>query len=169
MKHILIIFLLTAITLSNLGGEYIYSPGEKEAMVGEYLRQSRAEYIRSQDFSPQLMVEYMELIGLCHADVVYRQAVLETGWFTHPRCTVYNNYFGMRRARVRKHCQAGVWKGHATYEHWTLSVDDYKLWQEYWEGEDMDMTDYYAFLREVGYATARNYTRTLRKINNLTT
>ena len=75
----------------------------------------------------------------------------------------------MKEAKVREHCQSGVWKNHATYEHWTLSVDDYKLWQEYWESEDMDMTDYYTFLREVGYATARNYTRTLRKINNLTT
>ena len=164
MKHILIIFLLSAITLSNLGGGHETSREELEAMVEDMIRQSRAEYIRSQDFTPELFKKYLELVGLRHPEVVYKQAVLETGWFTHIRCTQYNNYFGMKKARVREHCQLGVWKKHATYEHWTLSIDDYKLWQDYWEGEQYDQINYYSFLSNVGYATARNYTKILKRI-----
>lgn len=164
MKKYIIFLLLSTITLSNLGGEHYLSPKEKRDITQALIRQSRAEYIRSQDFSQQLFREYLELIGLKHPEVVYQQAVLETGWFTHQRCTIYNNYFGMKKARVREHCQAGVWKKHATYRHWTLSVDDYKLWQDYWEGEAYDQTNYYSFLSNVGYATAANYVRILKRI-----
>ena len=163
-KTLTILILLLTIFVSNVGGVLQFSEAEMQEMVQDMMAKLRVEDIRASEFSPQLLLEYMELRGIKHPEVVYKQAVLETGWFKHIRCTEYNNYFGMKKAKVREHCQLGVWKKHATYEHWTLSVDDYKYWQEYWEGEGYSQRNYYSFLSEVGYATAKNYTRTLKQI-----
>jgi len=117
----------------------------------------------SEPFSRELFYE-----ALCcyvkNPDIVYRQALLETGWFTHPRFTVYHNTLGMKKARYRKHVQSGVWKKHATYDHWLDSVKDYALWQEYWDSLGYNMNNYYDFLEHVGYATADHYVKTLKKL-----
>ncbi len=164
MKKIITLLLLFTITLANLGGGYELTEREKRVQRQALIHWSRVENIRQSEFTPELLQEYLQLSGLRSPEVVYQQAVLETGWFTHIRCTEYNNYFGMKEAKVREHCQSGVWKKHAIYRHWTFSVDDYKLWQEYWEDEAYDQTNYYSFLGNVGYAVAKDYVRTLKQI-----
>ena len=165
-KTIITLLLFLTVFISNLGGVHLFSEAEKEHMVRGMEQKIRIDDIRGSEFSPQLLLEYLSLTGVLNPEVAYSQAVLETGWFKHIRATDYNNYFGMKEAKTRDHTQLGVWKNHATYEHWTLSADDYKLWQEYWCGEGFDQTDYLQFLNNVGYATAINYTKVLRKIIN---
>ena len=119
--------------------------------------------IDTSDFSPELFFEAL-YVYVDNPEIVYRQAVLETGWFTHPRFTVYNNSIGMKPAKSREHLQSGVWKGHATYTHWSNSIKDYALWQEYWKSKGYNMGDYYGFLRDLPYATADRYIETLKLI-----
>jgi len=164
MKRIMVLTFLLLITLTNPGGVYYQSQADKERNFAEGIMRIRVAEIQGSSFSPGLLWEYLQLTGIEHPDVVYLQAILETGWFKSGSFVNYNNLFGMKVPRIRDGVVTGTGLGHASYDHWTSSVDDYKLWQQYWKGKGFNQTDYYRFLNEVGYATARNYTKTLKKI-----
>ena len=87
--------------------------------------------------------------GVPHAEIVLAQARLETGNFTSRRCKVDHNLFGMKKR-----------KRYAKYRHWKESVKDYKerISSRYTGG------NYYAFLKRIGYAEEREYTKKLQKI-----
>lgn len=157
---------LSMVILLNLGSEYVLPREDTDRFVRELMIQTRIVEIRSMEFSPDLFYEYMNLIGIKFPEVVYCQALLETGWFTHIRCTKYNNYIGMKKARYRERCQDGEWLNHAIYNHWTRSLDDYKLWQDYWIQLGFQLGNYYSFLNDVKYAEAKKYTNILRKIES---
>lgn len=84
--------------------------------------------------------------------VVLRQIIWETGWLKCESCSLdYNNLCGMG------------WNGNTyhKYNHWTESVQAYKVWQlkYYKEG------DYYEFLEDIGYAEDSNYINKLKSID----
>lgn len=85
-------------------------------------------------------------------DIVYAQAILETGWFKSKGCTIDNNLFGLRHS-----------KGYYKYNHWSESVLAYKekIQSRYKEGED-----YYKFLVRINYAEDPEYVNKLRQIVN---
>lgn len=85
-----------------------------------------------------------------YPDIVYAQAVLETGNFKAGIFTRKQNLFGLRGK-----------KGYYSFKHWSESVKMYKekIQSRYWEGED-----YYYFLRRIHYATNPNYTKSLKKL-----
>ena len=69
--------------------------------------------------------------NIAHPDIVYRQAVLESGNFTSDIFRENNNIFGMRMAFSRPNVQTGGNRGFAVYENWKDSLYDYALWQVY--------------------------------------
>jgi len=104
---------------------------------------------------------YKEIIkqGIKHPDIVMAQARLETGNFTSGICKRNNNLFGMKLPKQRRTTAIGESKGHARYNNWKKSVEDYKIWQDtfYKEG------DYYIFLESHGYATSNTYISKLKQ------
>jgi len=58
------------------------------------------------------------------------------------------------------------WHRVAHYNHWYDAVLDYKLYQEYYDSLGYDMSNYYSFMRKVGYSTSKQYTKSLEKIVN---
>lgn len=128
--------------------------------------QTRKEYIRSQDFSYDLFVDYMRLSSIRNRDIVISQAILETSWFQSNIFKENNNLFGMKRPRVRETTVVGVNRGHAVYDHWTHSVDDYKLWYDFMT-RNREYDNYYLFLIAMGYAEDRYYIPKLRIIHNI--
>lgn len=92
----------------------------------------------------------MDEYGIHHKDIVYAQAVLETGHFKAPIFTKRNNLFGLKGK-----------KGYYSFKHWSESVKMYKekIQSRYREGED-----YYHFLKRIHYATNPNYTKSLKKL-----
>lgn len=75
---------------------------------------------------------YHEIIksNILYPDVVFAQALLESGNLTSNVYKVENNLFGMKFPRKRKTTSSKKGEtGYANYEHWTESVYDYKLWQ----------------------------------------
>lgn len=84
-----------------------------------------------------------------HSDIVYAQAVWETGHFKSKLCRKYNNLFGIRGKKGYKH-----------YNNWIESVQDYKkrISSRYKKG------DYYLFLQKIGYASDKNYIKHLKKV-----
>lgn len=83
-----------------------------------------------------------------HPEIVYAQALIETGNFTAKNCMRKNNLFGLMQGRKLR-----------TFDHWSESVVYYKekIQGRYKGG------DYYTFLRKIRYAASSTYTRALKK------
>jgi hypothetical protein len=70
--------------------------------------------------------------GIKFPEFVFAQAVLESGHFTSNLFKLNNNLFGMRIPTKRETVAVGRSKsGYAIYDHWTQSVNDYMLFQNY--------------------------------------
>ena len=84
-----------------------------------------------------------------HPEIVYAQAILETGHFSSKGCTHKNNLFGLMKGRSLR-----------SFDHWTESVIFYKerIQNRYKGG------DYYSFLKRIKYAEDRRYNERIRKI-----
>ena len=87
-------------------------------------------------------------------DIVYAQAVLETGHFKSKGCTVHNNLFGLYNSKAGRYYR---------FDHWTDGVIAYKEWIQ---GKYKHPEDYYYFLQRIGYAGDPEYTNKLKKIVN---
>ena len=89
-----------------------------------------------------------------HEDIVYAQAILETGHFKSRVCLEYNNLFGLYNSRKKQYYR---------FNHWSESVMAYKNWiqRRYKPSED-----YYIFLDRIKYAESVEYIPLLKKIVN---
>lgn len=96
--------------------------------------------------------EALKFYDIKCADIVYAQAILETGHFKSQGCLRDNNLFGLYNSRSKKYHK---------FNHWTVSVIKYKEWiqRRYKPPED-----YYHFLQRIGYAEDPQYINKLRKI-----
>jgi uncharacterized FlgJ-related protein len=120
--------------------------------------------LEQSEFTYDNLVRYLTLTNVESKEIVLRQSILETGWFKSSLFKKGNNLFGMRVPKVRETASNGSYFGHARYDHWTDSVKDIILWQEYYKNKGKSFENYYKFLEEVNYATASNYINTLKKI-----
>lgn len=96
--------------------------------------------------------EALEFYGVQHSDIVYAQAVLETGHFKSVGCLRHNNLFGLYNSKAKRYCR---------FNHWTESVIAYKEWiqRRYKPPED-----YYKFLSRIHYAEDPTYISKLKQI-----
>lgn len=127
----------------------------------------RAFYYRvyNEPFSEQLLKECIYYEKILHSEIVLKQSQLETGYYTSELFLQANNCFGMRLARVRETTAIGEFNYHAKYSHWSESVKDYKLFQDYYESRGYNIeTEYLTFLYYIRYATDYYY---IAKLNNL--
>jgi hypothetical protein len=109
-------------------------------------------------FNTELLKECLYYEKIQHPEIVLIQSEIETGHYTSDIFLMANNLFGMRFARVRETTAIGEYSYHAKYSHWTESVKDYKLWQDYYESRGYRINDeYLAFLQYIRYATDRRY------------
>lgn len=70
--------------------------------------------------------------GIKFPDVVFAQAMIESGDLTSRLFKSANNMFGMKFPGSRKTTAIGKTKGgYSKYEHWNFGVYDYFLWQDY--------------------------------------
>lgn len=96
--------------------------------------------------------EALVFYDIHHPDIVYAQAILETGHFQSQGCLRDNNLFGLYNSRSKRYHR---------FNHWTVSVIKYKEWiQKRYKPPE----DYYHFLQRIGYAEDPQYINKLRKI-----
>lgn len=96
--------------------------------------------------------EALSYYGLEHKDIVYAQAVLETGHFKSKACLKYNNLFGLYDSKNHRYY---------TFDHWAESVVAYLDYVQY---RYKPPNDYYKFLSDIGYAKDPNYINKLKGI-----
>lgn len=100
------------------------------------------------------LIEALDYYGIQYPEIVYAQALLETGYFKSKLCTQYNNLFGLYNSRTRSYYR---------FDNWWDSVIAYRDFVQYkYKGN----TDYYAFLVNLPYATDPNYIRKIKQLEH---
>ena len=119
------------------------------------------------EFNQRNLMAYIKLKNIKHPEIVYAQAVLETGNFTSKIFLHNNNLFGMkyvRTDRFRKTTAIKSHKNHALYNNWKSSVDDYLLWQQMFKLTPTETKEDYFTLLSKKYSTSKKYIQTLKLI-----
>lgn len=143
---IILIMLLTAVT--------VYAPG----MERDPERDIEAWLSSSAGLNLENLKLAMEINGIIAPEIVLAQSRLETGNYQSVLCIMYNNLFGMKKARVRPTTALGATENdYASYRSWYDSVKDLKLFQEWYLSRGRDLTDYFGFLASIGYAEDPHY------------
>ena len=96
--------------------------------------------------------EALEFYGVKHPDIVYAQAILETGHFKSTGCLEHNNLFGLYNSKAKRYCR---------FNHWSESVVAYKEWIQ---NKYKPPEDYYKFLSRIHYAEDPAYISKLKQI-----
>lgn len=100
------------------------------------------------------LIEALDYYGVKHPNIVYAQAILETGHFRSKVCREYNNLFGLYNSRA---------KDYYKFDHWSESVVAYLDYIQY---RYKPPNDYYKFLSDIGYAEDPEYINKLKRIVN---
>jgi flagellum-specific peptidoglycan hydrolase FlgJ len=100
------------------------------------------------------LIEALDYYGIQYPQIVYAQALLETGHFSSSVCKNYNNLFGLYNSKI---------KDYYSFDHWSDSVKAYKDFVQYkYKGN----TDYYTFLVNLPYATDPNYISKVKQLEH---
>lgn len=96
--------------------------------------------------------EAIDYYGLQYPEIVYAQAVLETGHFKSDLCIYSNNLFGLYDSNNKEYFQ---------FNHWSESVLAYRDMVQY---KYKPPNDYYQFLKDLPYAEDKDYINKLKNI-----
>lgn len=143
----------------------LFAKCQRESIIvqeNEYNLQDTIIISDSVEFSEKELKKYIKHLNLKHPDIVYAQAVLETGNFTSSIFTNNNNVFGMKQAQARNNTARGSANGHAYYSNWKQSVIDYALFQSSYMRK-LSREEYFRYL-DRNYARDPNYSRKLKEI-----
>ena len=147
--------ILMFLLIGGLYGLYYmdYQEEHKEPDKVDVLRLEQPEFLLSEAPDDYLM-EALEYYNVKHKNIVYAQAILETGHFQSKVCKEYNNLFGLYSS----------YKGdYYKFDHWSESVVAYLNYIQYrYKPPD----DYYQFLINIGYATDANYIQKVKSIEH---
>jgi flagellum-specific peptidoglycan hydrolase FlgJ len=155
LKKITILFLFLTISLP-LKEQIVFIPKEEvEFQMGKILFYLD---IQNQQFSEQLLKKCIYYERIKYPEIVLLQAQLETGFYTSDIFSNGKNCFGMKFPQYRETLAAGTYQEHAQYNNWWESVQDYKIWQDWYSSlgykiNTINDNDFYlVFLRCVRYA-----------------
>jgi len=109
----------------------------------------------------QVEIGYM---NFKYPEIVYAQAILETGNFTSIIFKENNNMFGMKLPRIRATKATGENRGHALFDNWEDSLDDYGMYYNAYL-KNLSEEEYYGFLRQY-YAEDPKYINKVKKLAN---
>ena len=123
-------------------------------------------YLKIGDINNGWLYSEIKEQGIKFPDLVFAQAILETGHFKSTVFRDNNNLFGMRLPKVRKTTAIGKKRGYATYSDWIMSVQDYKLWQSSIPKKYLKNRETYIIYLQKVYCDCRNYTKQIKKIVN---
>lgn len=130
----------------------LYLPERKQAPVENIeIRPEQPEFLLSETPDSCLM-EALEYYGVQQKEIVYAQAILETGHFRSRLCKECNNLFGLYDS----------YKGqYYSFNHWSESIMAYLRYIQY---KYRPPDDYYEFLEKIHYAEDPHYISKLKDI-----
>lgn len=113
-------------------------------------------------FSKELFINYLNQTNIKYPEIVYAQAILETGNFSSKLFRNNNNLFGMKKIGNRPTASKGSKDGYAYFETWKKSVLDYAIYQSLYL-KNKSKEEYYNYLSTV-YATDSTYITKIKLI-----
>jgi len=111
------------------------------------------------------LYEQIIKFGIKFPDIVFAQAMIESGELTSKLFRTANNMFGMRFPSVRETTAQGKTNsGYSKYEDWNFGVYDYFLWQDHMlrNRNEITKSQYLSLLGRV-YAKDPNYVSKVKK------
>jgi uncharacterized FlgJ-related protein len=114
-------------------------------------------------FSGDELYNYLKSINVKFPDIVYAQAILETGNFQSKIFRTNNNLFGMKEAKKRPTLAKGTELNHAFYDNWKESVHDYVFFASTYLNSIKTKENYYQYLG-ANYAEDPEYVNKLKKM-----
>lgn len=121
--------------------------------------------IKENEFSAENLRAYLLELNIKFPHIVYAQARLESGNFKSQIFKTNNNLFGMKIARKRPTTNKGEENGHAYYDTWKESVQDYAFFQAAYLNDIKSESEYLQYLN-ANYAGTPNYINLLNDIMN---
>ena len=100
------------------------------------------------------LIEALDYYDVEYPNIVYAQAILETGHFKSKVYREYNNLFGLYNSKT---------KSYYKFDHWSESVVAYL---DFIQNKYKPPNDYYKFLLDIGYAEDPEYINKLKRIVN---
>lgn len=122
MKKIIYILLLTIFIILNTG---IITKTIKQTIELKTIVYDSTYYY----FSKDNLKSYIYKLNIEHPEIVYAQAVIETGHFTSNLFKNHNNLFGMTISSNRITMSNNRYLFYKKFNHWTESVIDYAIYQ----------------------------------------
>lgn len=126
---------------------------------------NREIYTSTDEFTQLLFKQYLTEVNVKFPEVVYAQAVLESGNFSSQLFIKHNNPFGMKIAKQRPTLNTGSHPIYASYYSWQHSILDYAYFQSRFM-KAYDTRDKYIERLGQIYAEDSNYTIKLKKLMN---
>ena len=154
MKEKIIIGCLLAFIYLWIGQTWLFYRVDKLEKKDEpkvHIKLKQPDFLMSDNPKDDLM-KVLEYYGVLHPEIVYAQAVLETGHFRSKVCKEYNNLFGLYNSST---------KDYYKFNHWTESVIAYINYIQY---RYTPPNNYYKFLERIGYAEDSLYVSKLKNI-----
>ena len=111
---------------------------------------------------------YFEILSqdIEYPDIVFAQAMLESGYMSSTIYLENNNLFGMRFPGRRPTVALYSNKGYSVYDCWTKSIEDYKLFQDFlFRKKKKTRDEYFNYLGRL-YAEDSSYVFFVKKIIN---
>ena len=137
-------------------------------LLGTMTTKTQEKQIRSktqESISKENLYKQIIKYGIKFPDIVFAQAILESGTFTSKLFKSSNNLFGMKVPTKRESVKIGMTRGgYSKYIDWGYSVYDYSLWQGHMLKTRNDITkkQYFALLGKV-YAEDPQYVNKLKR------
>ena len=129
---------------------------KKPTSIDCVVKLEQPEFLLSDKPNSALLREALHYYDIKHPNIVFAQAILETGYFRSKVCKEYNNLFGLYNKKANDYYK---------FNHWSESVLGYLNYIQY---KYHPPDDYYIFLQEIGYAEDSLYIDKLKKIVRLT-
>jgi len=152
---IVISAVLSLFTLRNIN-EVKFISEETKAII---LREAD----KDKEFSEQKLKEYILSLNVKFPHIVVAQAQKESGMGTSPMFRSNKNLFGLKCATKRPTTNKGEENGHAYYDDWHESVQDYAFLQAAYMHDLKTEDEYYQYLQQY-YAEDPNYVVVLKQI-----
>lgn len=115
------------------------------------------------NFTPVELYTYLKDLNIKYPDIVFAQAVLESGNFGSSVFRSNHNLFGMKEASRRPTCSLGTELNHAYYNNWKESVIDMALFQCKYLSDIKTREQYLEYL-DKNYAEIGDYRARIEKV-----
>ena len=156
-KKTILLYLTTIVTLLILVTLVSFITDPKVVYVPQKEKIYMVEYRDKPDkFTEDKLVQYLKDLNVKYPEVVYAQAVMESGGFKSDLFKSQNNLFGMKRAKQRPTLALNKKTLYACFKNWRESVIDYTLYQSRFIGKIDTRAEYIRHLAK-NYATSSTY------------